>query len=208
MSRRDVELAMPTAKPVGIVVWLADPKFPLPAWDAFASVGLIVALPQDGPWWVERGDDGALSRVRREVLPELRAEHKLPIALAGQGRGGSGALTLAFRLCGDVSVVLTDTATVDLHEAYGYGTELDELYISREACRQDGAILAVDPFRTPASIRFHCSPDHPAHRGNDRLHEKLSALGIEHTWSETVPQAEEYAAWLAGELAKSGRRLL
>jgi len=202
------EIAAPIAKPIGAVVYLGDPECVPPAWDAFAARKLVVVVPQGGPWWLERGEGTALFTLRTIVLPELRAEFKLPIALIGVGRGGAGALTLAFRLRGDIPVVFTDAAAVDLHEAYGKGTELDELYTSREACRQDGAILAVDPFRTPHAIRFHCPEDHLNHRGNDRLHEKLAALGIDHIWSETTPTADEIAAWMAVEIVKTGRKLM
>lgn len=208
MTPPEVELRTPTGKPVGVVVWLIDSSFPDPRFDAYAAAGLVVCLPHFDQCWVERGNGTSLSRVRIEVLPRLRAEYKLPIALAGSGMGGAGALMLAFRLRGEVPAVFTDTATIDFHEAYGRGTVLDELYRSREACRQDGPILAVDPFGYPSSIRFHCPPNHANHRGNDRLHEKLAALGIEHTFSETQPSDDELAATLAAELSKAGRRLI
>ena len=208
MNEAAIEVTKPSAKAVGLVVYLNDANHPAPPLEAFAAVGLIVVQPHFGPCWVDRGDGTALMRLRTELLPQLRTDHKLPIAIAGVGMGGAGALTLGFRLRGEVSVVVADRAAVDFYEAYGEGTELDEHYPSREACRQDGPILAIDPFRHPSAVRFHCPTEHPNHRGNDRLHEKLAALGIEHTWNESTPQADELARWIVAELTKVKRKLI
>src|SRR5262249_50732542 len=72
-------------------------------------------------------------------------------------------------------------------ERYGEGTPLDEMYDSREQCRQDTAVLHVDPTQYPRHIFFCIDPgDTNWLRGNDRLHEKLAALGVPHTTDFTT----------------------
>src|SRR5207249_1498356 len=71
---------------------------------------------------------------------------------------------------------------LDYYEGYGQGYSMDEMYDSKEQCRQDTAIMHVPPSGAPPNIFFCVDPDDSDwYRGNDRLHEKLSALGIEHT---------------------------
>jgi hypothetical protein len=78
-------------------------------------------------------------------------------------------------------------ASLDHYELYGRGTALDDMYPSREHCRQDGAGLHVQPMSWPPHLWFACDPDSPWLRGNDRLHEKLMALGVPHTIDFTSP---------------------
>jgi hypothetical protein len=42
-------------------------------------------------------------------------------------------------------------------------------------------MLHVHPHQWPPYVWFACDPDSPWLRGNDRLHEKLMALGVPHT---------------------------
>ena len=93
------------------------------------------------------------------------------------------------------------------------------MYESRERCRLDTAILHVDGHDWPRHIWFSCSPDDGAcYRGNDRLHEKLSAMGVPHT-ADLDTRAQpgvRYAdqmtppmlAFIASALAQEGRKLL
>src|SRR5262245_33175407 len=54
------------------------------------------------------------------------------IALAGVGMGGMGALRIGFKHPQRFPVVAAIGATLDQHEAYGFGTPLDAMYPSRE----------------------------------------------------------------------------
>ncbi len=129
------------------------------------------------------------------------------VALTGVGVAGHAALRLAFRQAGRFPVVATDSAAVDLHDYYGTGTPLDELYDSREACRQDSALLAIRPFKTPPHVAFACRPSHPHYRGNDRLHEKLNAVGVAHTFVTDGDFESALAGFVAGALKQQARRL-
>ncbi|MGL6074027.1 MAG: hypothetical protein ACRC8S_07690 [Fimbriiglobus sp.] len=129
-------------------------------------------------------------------------------ALFGLGTGGHAALRFGFRYHAICPIVVVLNAVVDLHDCYGLGTVLDEYYPSREACRQASALLQIRPFQVPTHLYHACEPGHPAHRGNDRLHEKLRALGIAHTFDEALhPEARVIesanAAW-----QKLARKLL
>jgi S-formylglutathione hydrolase len=94
------------------------------------------------------------------------------------------------------------------------------MYDSREQCRQDTAILHVPPHHPPPHIHFCIDPDDDQwYRGNDRLHEKLAALGIEHTadlttragghtWEYFENMAAPVLQFLLTALDKESRRLL
>jgi S-formylglutathione hydrolase len=97
---------------------------------------------------------------------------------------------------------------------------LSALYTSKEQCRQDTALLHIHPSSYPPSIFFAADPDDALwFRGNDRLDEKLNALGIAHKADLTDRaggQACEYAKRLADRavrflyerLEQQSRRLL
>lgn len=105
------------------------------------------------------------------------------VALLGVGMGGQGALRLAFKHRGLFPIVAAIAPALDFHERYNEGTPLDEMFESKEQCRQDTALLHVPPHDYPPHLFFCIDPsDRQWYRGNDRLHEKLNALGIEHRW--------------------------
>jgi S-formylglutathione hydrolase len=141
-------------------------------------------------WWVDRPCV--------EFDPQLTAEtfivhHLLPfvlerwnlgpraVGLHGIGMGGQGALRLAFKHALLFPAVAAVAPALEFHELYGYGEPLDDMYDSKEQCRQDTAIMHVPPHDYPPHV-FYCAD--PAdgfwYRGADRLHEKLNALGIPH----------------------------
>jgi S-formylglutathione hydrolase len=111
-------------------------------------------------------------------------------------------------------------SALDFHDLYGEGTPLDSLYDSKEQCRQDTAILHVHPTQYPAHIFFCVDPDDERwFRGNDRLHEKLSALGIPHevdlttragghSWDYFNHMAAPVERFLLAGLEQQSRRLL
>ncbi len=93
------------------------------------------------------------------------------------------------------------------------------MYDSRERCRLDTVILHIDGHDWPRHVWFCCAPDDAwCYRGNDRLHEKLTAMGVPHTCDlDTRAQpgtryAEQMTppmlAFVADALEKESRRLM
>lgn len=180
-------------------------------------------------WWADRvcaEFDATLTPERHlldNVLPLFHARWGLPpraIGLTGISMGGQGALRLAFKHSERFQAVGAISAALDYQECYGQDTPLDAMYDSREHCRQDTAILHVHPSRYPPHILFVIDPDdHAWYRGNDRLHEKLGALGIEHavdlstragghSWDYFNAMAERVLRFITSGLEQESRRLL
>src|SRR5262249_23711798 len=138
----------------------------------------------------------------------------------GMRRGGEGAVGLGLKSPERFPVVAAIAAAIDYHERYGEGTPLDEMYDSKEQCRQDTAVLHVDPTRYPPHIFFGIDPDDTTWlRGNDRLHEKLTAPGIPHqvqfttragghSWEYFNRMAEPVERFVVAGLEHESRRLL
>ena len=156
-------------------------------------------------------------------MPWIQARWHVPtsrLGVFGIGAGGQGALRLAFRHSGLFQTVAGINAILDFHDLYHSGTALDEMYDSKEQCRQDTAILQIHPAQYPAHMFFCYDPaSHWIVRGNDRLHEKLGALGIPHEidFSTTANGggegyvdriAERVVQFLARGIEETSRRLL
>jgi S-formylglutathione hydrolase len=195
----------------------------------FDELRLGCVCPHGGlSWWAARvcpDFDPALPAERYlldHVLPFVRERWGIEppgVGLVGIGMGGQGALRLAFRYPQRFPVVAAMAAAIDYHERYGYGTPLDEMYDSKEQCRQDTAVLHVHPSDYPAHIFFCADPEDDWHRGNDRLHEKLTALGIPHeadlatsgsghSWAYFDRMAERAVRFVHDGLVRQSRRLL
>lgn len=178
-------------------------------------------------WWVDRvctEFDPRLTAERHvldNVLPLFHSRWGLrTIGVFGISMGGQGALRLAFRHPQHFRVAAGIASAFDFHELHGEGTTLDDMYESREQCRQDTAILHVNPTAYPPHLFFACDPDDERWiRGNDRLHEKLTALGIPHTmdlttqagghsWQYFDQMAEPALRFVFDGLEKESRRLL
>jgi S-formylglutathione hydrolase len=180
-------------------------------------------------WWTDRictEFDAHITPERyllNQVLPVFRQRWGLePRAVGVQGisMGGQGALRLAFKRPDLFQVVAAISPALDSHELYGQGTPLDEMYDSKEQCRQDTALLHVHPSQYPAHIFFCIDPDDVRwFRGNDRLHEKLNALGIAHetdlttragghSWDYFNHMAERALRFVHAGLDQQSRRLL
>lgn len=180
-------------------------------------------------WWLDRvcpEFDTKLTPERHlldNVLPIFHERWNLApraVGVFGISMGGQGALRLAFRHPDRFVACAGIASALDFHELYGEGTPLDEMYDSREQCRQDTAILQINPTRYPPHIYFACDPDDERwHRGNDRLHEKLTAIGVPHTidlttsagghtWQYFDRMAEPTLQFLVEGLEKESRRLL
>ena len=94
------------------------------------------------------------------------------------------------------------------------------MYDSKEQCRQDTAALHIHPSRQPPHLFFCIDPaDQQWYRGNDRLHEKLNALGVAHTcdlttqagghsWAYFNSVAERVMKFVFSGLEQESRRLL
>lgn len=157
----------------------------------FDQLSLVCICPLSArSWWTDRvlpEFDPVQSAERyllESVLPYLKEHWSLGppgIGLLGVGMGGQGALRLAFKHPERFPVVAAVAAALDYHELYDRDPVLRVLYDSKEQCRQDTALLHVHPSSYPAHIFFAADPtDALWYRGNDRLDEKLNALGIPH----------------------------
>lgn len=199
------------------VVWLHDENGKTPATDLTITTELrtrrlrCIAPRAGRSWWVDR--------VCNEFDPRLTAERHIldnvvpwlgstTIALAGIGMGGQGAVRLGFRYPKQFPVVASLSGAFDFHERYGRGTPLDEMYASREQARQDTAILHIHGHDWPPHIWFACSPASEWHRGNDRLHEKLAAIGVPHTADLDTPAGiASMLTFILAALERESRRL-
>ncbi|HVS37457.1 MAG TPA: alpha/beta hydrolase-fold protein [Gemmataceae bacterium] len=179
-------------------------------------------------WWANRicsEFDSAISPERHlleNTLPAFGGRWGLAppaVGLLGVGMGGQGALRLAFKHPHLFPVVAAIAPSIEYHELYGHGTPIDALYDSKEQCRQDTAPMHVHPSRFPLHQFFCSAPDDPWNRGADRLHEKLSALGVEHdcdletraggfSWRYFNHMAERALRFLNAGLEEQSRRLL
>jgi S-formylglutathione hydrolase len=196
----------------------------------FEELKLVCVCPfSQMSWWSDR--------ICLEFDPQVTAErhllsHVLPffeqrwglkpprIGLQGISMGGQGALRLAFKHPRTFQVVASISGSIDHHDWYGRGTPLDEMYDSKEQCRQDTATLHINPTAYPPHIFFCIDPtDTDWYRGNDRLHEKLMALGIPHeidfttragghSWDYFNHVAERTVRFVLAGLEQQSRRLL
>jgi S-formylglutathione hydrolase len=202
-----------------------------PNWTRWLGEQQLACICPSGglSWWTDR--------ICREFDPAITAEAYLlnavmpafderwrvrarAVGIVGIGVGGQGALRLAFRHPERFPVVAALAAALDYHELYGFGTTLDEMYESKEQCRQDTALMHIPPSGYPPHIFFAIDPDdHRWFRGNDRLDEKLTALGIPrekdfvtrgggHTWVYFNHMAERVGQFLVSGLEQESRRLL
>lgn len=196
----------------------------------FASLKLACVCPHgQHSWWADRVCAEFDPHVTPErylldqVLPFFHERWGLApraIGLLGISMGGQGALRLAFKHPDLFPVVAGIASAVDHHELHGQGTPLDDMYDSKEQCRQDTALLHIHPSRFPAHIFVCIDPaDTTWYRGNDRLHEKLNALGVPHeadlttqagghSWDYFNHMAERAVRFLHAGLEQESRRLL
>lgn len=201
------------------------------AWTTYLDTLKLACLCPHGQrsWWADRvctEFDPVLTPERYlldHVLPYFDARWGLrppAIGLTGISMGGQGALRLAFKHPKLFPAVGAVAAALDYHDWYGLGSPLDSLYDSKEQCRQDTAVLHVHPTHYPPHVLFVIDPDDATwFRGNDRLHEKLSALGIAHeidfttragghTWEYFDHAAARVMRFVVAGLEEQGRRLL
>jgi len=141
------------------------------------------------------------------------------VGLLGIDMGGQGALRMALKHPEQFPVVAAIAPSIEYHELYWSGTPIDQMYASREECRQDTAPMHVHPTNFPPHIFFACDPTDPWWRGCDRLNEKMAALGVAHecdlqtragghTWDYFNAMAERSLQFLVAGLEREARRLL
>jgi S-formylglutathione hydrolase len=196
----------------------------------FDELNLVCICPHGARcWWGDRlcsEFDAQLTPERYlldVVLPYFKTRWGISaqaVGLQGVSMGGQGALRLAFKHPDLFPVVAALAAAIDYHELYGQDTLLEEMYDSKEQCRQDTVPLHVHPVHFPAQIFFAVDPEDVRwYRGNDRLHEKLIALGIpheidfqtragSHSWQYYDHMAEHVERFIHAGLEIQSRRLL
>jgi S-formylglutathione hydrolase FrmB len=195
----------------------------------FEELHLACACPHgQRSWWTDRicpEFDAQLApeqHLLRNVLPYVQQHWSLSprsVGLLGISMGGQGALRLAFKHPHLFPVVAGISSAIDCHERYGQGLTLDEQYDSKEQCRQDTALMHVPPYNYPPHIFFCIDPEDEWLRGNDRLHEKMNALGIGHTcdlttragghsWDYFDAMADRAVRFVKDGLEQESRRLL
>jgi S-formylglutathione hydrolase len=198
---RSADVYRPAGRPRFVLAFLPDLDDATvrdnPTWTALLEANRLGCVCPTGgeSWWASRicpvfdSKKSGEAYLFDDVLPwaldrfGVRAN---AVALAGVGAGGQGALRLGFKYPERLRTVASLGGSIDHYELYGRGTCLDEMYPSREHCRQDGVMLHVHPHDWPPNVFFACDPDGPWLRGNDRLHEKLLALGVPHTFDFTT----------------------
>jgi esterase/lipase superfamily enzyme len=180
-------------------------------------------------WWADRICTEFDAHITPErylldhVVPFMRERWGLGprgIAVQGISMGGQGALRLAFKHPQLFPVAAGIASAIDYHELYGEGSPLDAMYNSKEQCRQDTAPLHIHPAHHPPHLFFCIDPDDARwFRGNDRLHEKLTALGVPHetdlatragghSWDYFGHVADGVVRFLVAGLEQESRRLL
>jgi S-formylglutathione hydrolase len=196
----------------------------------FAGERLVVVSPHgQRSWWADKMCEEFHPRLTAEqhlltnVVPFFRERWNIAppgLGVFGISMGGQGAVRLAFKHARTFPVAAGIASAFDFQEAYGQGTPLDDMYDSKEHCRQDSAILHIHPTHFPQHLFFCIDPDDaPWYRGNDRLHEKLAALGVPHeldlttragghSWDYFNHMAERTVRFLVAGLEKESRRLL
>jgi S-formylglutathione hydrolase len=195
-----------------------------------AELNLACVCPHAGhSWWSDRvypPFDPALTAERHlldHVLPFFGERWGLApraVGLFGISMGGQGALRLAFKHPDVFPVVAALSSAIECHEVFDRGYGLEELYDSKEQCRQDTVPMHIHPSRQPPHVFFAIDPDDVDWlRGNDRLHEKLNALGVAHetdfttrggghSWAYFNHMAGRVLRFLVAGLEQESRRLL
>ncbi|MBI2803793.1 MAG: esterase [Planctomycetes bacterium] len=180
-------------------------------------------------WWVDRvcpEFDPVLTpeqHLLQNVVPIFADRWNLrtrSLGVFGISMGGQGAIRLALRHPQTFPACAGIASALDFYELYGEDSPLDDMYDSREQCRQDTAILHIHPANWPPHLFFCIDPGDQAWvRGNDRLHEKLTALGVPHTidfetqagghcWPYFDRMADPALRFVYEGLEKESRRLL
>ncbi len=196
----------------------------------FAELRLACVCPHgQRSWWADRVCPEFDPTVTPErylldaVLPYFAERWGLrprAVGLLGISMGGQGALRLAFKHPEMFPVVAAVAPAIEYHELYYQEPPLDQMYDSKEQCRQDTAPMHIHPSRQPPHLFYCTDPTDAAwYRGSDRLHEKLNALGVAHeldlttqagghSWDYYNHMADRAVRFLNAGLEYESRRLL
>jgi S-formylglutathione hydrolase len=189
---------------------------------AFAERKLLVLCPAGGrSWWLDTVCSDfdpsftPMAYLRGPLMEFLRERWGVSpprIGVTGIGMGGQGALNLAFRHARSFPVVAAIAPDVDFHQWHGRGLPLDRMFPSREAARQQTAILHLHPLNWPPHMLIVCDPvDRACFEGTERLISKLHSTGIPfesdlttsaggHTWEYFDRMAPKVAQFLSEHL--------
>lgn len=180
-------------------------------------------------WWADRicPEFDPVLTAERHVLENILRHFEQrwglrprAVGIQGISMGGQAALRIAFRRPDLFPVIAAISPALEYHELYYQEELLTQMYDSKEQCRQDTAIMHVRQDQYPRHIFWCVDPeDHYWHRGGDRLHEKLGALGIAHeadlttragghSWDYFNHMAERVERFVAAGLEQESRRLL
>ncbi len=201
-----------------------------PFVEQFDRHGLPVVAPMtQRSWWTDKICDEfdpkitAERHVLQNVLPfiEQRFNAKPPrIALLGTSMGGQGALRFSYKYPNVFPIAAAISPAIDYQTRYYEGDEtIPQMYPDPEAVRQDTATLHVHPLNWPRNQFFCCDPtDYRWWESSDRLHMKLSSLGVPHEFDlETTGgghgfayynrMAEKALNFIAARLDQERRRI-
>ncbi len=192
----------PSTPPRFVLVWLGSDS-PLSPPD-FATV----VWPSD-TWHLTKPEEVHLVDVLLPWIAQRWGVTSRGIALAGTGPGGQAALRFGFKHPDRVGAIAALQPHIEFEQMHGEGTVLDELFPRKEAARQANAILALNSAKIPHLVWLSTNVDDVRwHRGADRLHEKLLAIGHQHTFLERESSVGEMLTAITQALQILSRRLM
>ncbi|MEW4529689.1 alpha/beta hydrolase-fold protein [Maioricimonas sp. JC845] len=210
----------PGRSPAAAVIVLPDydgrsvTRFPSLA-KALAETSLPILSPRvTHCWWTSQSDLSPLpvpplEFVRETLCGLVRQWWNIEpprIALMGIGTGGQGALQLAYRHARMFPTVAAIAPAIDFHAWHGRGLDLDQLFDSQEAARQQTVTLHLHPLNWPRHQLLVCDPADPFwFEGCERLASKLFSSGIpfEYDFETTADgNRERYVDMVSEPLAR------
>jgi S-formylglutathione hydrolase len=198
------------------VVVLPDTAWPGDSdFDSLAALlshrGLNAVMPQcRGAWWLDRPERGfpmetaPLRFVAERVagwIGETWGQRPPKLGVLGVGRGGQGAMQLAYRWPQVFPVVAAISPAIDFHARQRDDPTLSDVFESQEAARQQTATLHLHPLNWPPHQWFVCDPAADwRHDGCARLASKLTSIGIPFTADLRSTNGGDAAAYVEQQL--------
>ncbi len=232
IAGRAAEVFLPARPPRFPVLLLTDwddqsPR-DRPVWEGIFDEFQLAAyvLKTGETWWTNLPVSGFADGLTPEawvmeaVVPHVRTRlATAPLGLIGIGAGGQGAFRLGFKHPREFRAVAGIESAVDFHDLHGRGTAIDDMYATKEHARQDSPVLHLRGYDVPPHLWLGCSPDSYWLRGNERLAEKLNALGLPHvtdfgtavcghSWDYYDAVAPRAVRFLAEGLQAESRKLM
>ena len=194
-----------------------------------AESGLPVMAPQCGKcWWLDRPVPGfeheltPMQFVNQRITAAVNERWEIgcpQIGLLGLSMGGQGVLNLAYRHGRRFPCVAAISPTIDFHSIHGRGLEIDQIFETPEAARQETVTLHLHPLNWPKHQFFACDPQDPFwFEGTQRLASKLSSSGVlyesdlltshgGHSWTYFNHMARQAIPFLSRSLEKVSHEL-